>query len=143
MTASNQPRTDRGSSTIVTSEMADSLPSRRPGMQLMAAVAGLVAVTAVTCLVYMGPAAPAAAPAELLVRVASNSCCGNGTAGAKREKGWGHRRTTIAKTVVQCRPALILVPNSGRLRSRLHMEGIDAHTSVCLRMISEAHRKGK
>lgn len=44
-------------------------PTRRgPIMQLIAAVAGLIAVVAVTCLVYLGPAAQAAAPSELLVR---------------------------------------------------------------------------
>jgi len=39
----------------------------RPGT-LAAAAAGLAAATAVACLVYMGPATQAAAPAELLVR---------------------------------------------------------------------------
>ena len=41
--------------------------SRRLGT-LMAAAAGLAAVTAVACLVYMGSPAQSAAPAELLVR---------------------------------------------------------------------------
>jgi len=36
--------------------------------QILAAVAGLIAVVAVTCLVHVGPAAQAAAPSELLVR---------------------------------------------------------------------------
>ena len=41
--------------------------ARRSGMQLMAAVAGLAALSAVACIAYMGPAAQVAAPAELVV----------------------------------------------------------------------------
>jgi len=42
--------------------------ARRSGMHLMAAVAGLAALSAVACIAYMGPAARVAAPAELVVR---------------------------------------------------------------------------
>ena len=41
--------------------------ARRSGIHLMAAVAGLAALSAVACIAYMGPAARVAAPAELVV----------------------------------------------------------------------------
>ena len=45
----------------------DSQESRRRPAMLMAAVAGLVSVTAIACLVLVWPSAEPAAPAELLV----------------------------------------------------------------------------
>jgi hypothetical protein len=45
----------------------DSQESRRRPAMLMAAVAGLVSVTAIACLVFVWPSAEPAAPAELLV----------------------------------------------------------------------------